>query len=187
MLHHLLLLHAHLLGIDLGEALDAEAPAVQTAAEGHVSDRRVHLQASHGRIAVSRNDDIHVLDGASESAVDLLNIHLHLQDTAVNLVDEKAWLHPFLQRLPENRLRLDSAALNAIHDHNRPVGDAQRRGHFRGEVHMTRGVNQIDEVWLGPCPVLTIVLEEEGDSGALDRHTALLLILPPLHELGITS
>ena len=187
MRHHLRLVHAHLLGVDLGKALGAEAPAMEAASEGHVALSRVHLQASHGRIAVGGDDDVHVLDGAAEAAVHLLDIHLHLQDASVHFVDEEARLDSLLEGLAQHGLRLDGAALDAVHHHDSSVGDAQGGRDLGREIHVAWGVNEIDEVGPWPFPVLAIMLEEEGHARALDGHPALLLILPPLHEAGIAG
>ena len=52
---------------------------------------------------------------------------------------EEAWLHPFLQGLPQHRLRLHGAALDAVHHHDGAVGDAQGGRHLGSENRVPNG------------------------------------------------
>mmetsp|Transcript_41289 Transcript_41289/g.74029 ORF Transcript_41289/g.74029 Transcript_41289/m.74029 type:complete len:228 (+) Transcript_41289:2101-2784(+) len=160
---------------------------MEAAAKRDIADARVHLQLAHGHVAVGGDDDVHVLNGAAETTVHLLHVHLHLKNAAVHLVDEEAWLHPLLQGLPENCLSLHCTALDAVHHHHGPVRDSQCRSDLRREVHMARGVDQVDEVRPGPLSIFSVVVEKQGHACALDRHAALLLILPRMREARLTS
>mmetsp|Transcript_42537 Transcript_42537/g.101379 ORF Transcript_42537/g.101379 Transcript_42537/m.101379 type:complete len:426 (+) Transcript_42537:1066-2343(+) len=124
-LHHLLLLHAHLGGIDLGKALSGEAPSVKAAAKRHSALLWGHLHITHQGIVVGGNDHVHVLDGLSEARIHVLGFHLQLQNAAIHLVHEEAWPHSLLQSLSQHRLRLHSAAFNAIHHDHGAVCDSQ--------------------------------------------------------------
>ena len=53
LLHHLVLLHAKLLGVHLGEGGRGEGPAVEPGAEGHCSLLWVHLHACKTALPVS--------------------------------------------------------------------------------------------------------------------------------------
>mmetsp|Transcript_57563 Transcript_57563/g.174050 ORF Transcript_57563/g.174050 Transcript_57563/m.174050 type:complete len:960 (+) Transcript_57563:128-3007(+) len=184
-LHHLLLVHAHLHRVDLGEALDVEAPAVEAAAEGHGALLRAHLVVAHQLVVVRRDDDVDVLDGLPEAPEHVLGLHLQLEDAAVHLVHEEARLHALRQRLPQHRLRLHGAAFDAVDDHHRAVGDPQGRRHLRGEVHVPRRVDEVDQVRLRALAVVLVELEVQGHAGALDRHAALLLVRARVREARV--
>ena len=67
------------------------------------------------------------------------------------------------------------------HDGDRPVQHTQRTFHLNSEVHVARGVNDVDtrlgELILGALPVA-------GGRGGGDGDTTLLLLLHPVHGSG---
>ena len=67
------------------------------------------------------------------------------------------------------RLRLDTA--DGTKDRDRAIEDAQRALHFRGEVDVARGVDNVDAV----------VPPETGRGRGGDGDASLLLLLHPIH------
>mmetsp|Transcript_22997 Transcript_22997/g.40618 ORF Transcript_22997/g.40618 Transcript_22997/m.40618 type:complete len:544 (-) Transcript_22997:17-1648(-) len=185
-LHHLLLLHAHLRGIDLGETLRSKTPSMQTTAECNGALLRCHLHIAHQRIVVGGNDHVHVLNGISEPGVHVLCLHLQLKDAAVHLVDKQARPNTLLQRLTQHGLRLHSTTFNAVNHHHGSVGDSQGCRHLRGEVNVARRIDQIDQVGNRALAILFVMLEIQGHPCALDCHTSLLFICPGVSEASIT-
>mmetsp|Transcript_104771 Transcript_104771/g.301505 ORF Transcript_104771/g.301505 Transcript_104771/m.301505 type:complete len:435 (-) Transcript_104771:52-1356(-) len=184
-LHHLLLVDAHLRGVDLREALHVETPSVEAAAECHGALLGGHLDVAHKLIVVGGDDHIHVLDGLSETTVHVFGLHLQLEDATVHLVDEEARAHTLGQRLAQHGFRLHRAALNAVHDDHGAVCDAQGRGHLGGEVHVTGGIDEVDQVRLASRAVILVILEVQGHAGAFDRHATLLLVRAGVCEAGV--
>mmetsp|Transcript_38448 Transcript_38448/g.84313 ORF Transcript_38448/g.84313 Transcript_38448/m.84313 type:complete len:324 (-) Transcript_38448:218-1189(-) len=184
-LHHLLLIDAHLCGVDLGEALDVEAPAMQPAPEGNGALLWRNLHVTHQGIIVGGDDDVHILDSLTEARVHVLRLHLQLENATVNLVDKEARPHSLCQRLTQHSLRLHGAALDAVHDNHRSISDTERSSHLRGEVNVARRVNEVDQVRLRSLSIVVVMLEVQGDAGALDRHAALLLVCSRVRETSI--
>ena len=163
-LHHLFLLNTHLLRIDLGKSLSGEAPSMQTAAKCDSTLLRLHLHITHQRIIVGGNNHVHILNGIAETRVHVLCFHLQLQNATVHFVHKQAGPHTLLKSLAQHSLGLDSTALNAINDHHRTIGDSKSCSHFRGEVDVTWGVNQVDQVRNSSLAILLIVFEVQGHS-----------------------
>jgi hypothetical protein len=89
----------------------------------------------------------------------------------VHLVDEGDAGDVVLVGLAPDRLRLGLDAGHRIEDRHRPVEDAERPLHLRGEVDVPGGVDDVDPV----------VLPEAGGSGGGDRDPPLLLLFHPVH------
>mmetsp|Transcript_65544 Transcript_65544/g.104280 ORF Transcript_65544/g.104280 Transcript_65544/m.104280 type:complete len:218 (-) Transcript_65544:59-712(-) len=159
---------------------------MQTAAKCDSTLLRLHLHITHQRIIVGGNNHVHILNGIAETRVHVLCFHLQLQNAAVHLVHKQAGPHTLLKSLPQHGLGLDSAALNAINDHHRTIGDSKSCSHFRGEVDVTWRVNQVDQVRNSSLAILFIMLEVERDAGALDGHAAFLFIRPGVGEARIS-
>ncbi len=79
----------------------------------------------------------------------------------------------FVGLMPDSlRLRLH-ASLGAQHRHT-AVQNAKRAFHFHGEVHVARGVDDID----------SMTIPRAGGSGGGNGDTSLLLLLHPVHGGG---
>ena len=90
----------------------------------------------------------------------------------VHLIDVRHAGNLIFVRLTPHRLRLGlHAALGAEHRHG-AVQDAQRALHFHREIHVTRGVNDVD----------SMILPETGRRRGRDRDAALLLLFHPVHR-----
>jgi hypothetical protein len=112
---------------------------------------------------------------------------LQLEDASINLVDKEARLHTLGQRLTEHGLGLHRAAFNAIHHNHCSIGNSESGGHLRGEINVSWGINQVDQVRLGALAILRIVLEVQGHASGFDGHASLLLIGTGVGESSITS
>src|SRR6056297_2104418 len=132
-------------------------------------------------------DVVHVLGHPADELVDvgddghqpllhLLRPLLKLGDEAVDLVDEQRRLHALAERLPEHRLGLRHRALDGVDDHQRAVDRAHRAGDVATEVHVARGVDEVDEV------VGVLVLVGHRNVRRVDGDTALLLVLLRVHR-----
>ena len=62
------------------------------------------------------------------------------------LVDGEHGPDALAEGLAQHGLGLHADALNDVDHHQRAVGDAQRRGDLGREVHVARGVDQVDQV-----------------------------------------
>src|SRR5712691_1034427 len=112
----------------------------------------------------------------AEPVADHLEAHVEVGADAVHLVDEDDPWHAVAVRLAPHRLGLRLAAAHGIQHGHRTVEDAQAALHFDGEVHVSRGVDDVDAVLLieaGP---------ESGRRGRRNRDAALLLLLHPVHR-----
>lgn len=107
--HHLSLLHAELLGVDVGETLDVEGPAVETGTEGDGTLLGPDGGITHGLVLVGGHEDVDVLAGLTETDVHVLGFHGQLQDAAIDLVQEQARHDTLLEGLTEHGLGLDGA------------------------------------------------------------------------------
>src|SRR5699024_7139761 len=100
------------------------------------------------------------LDGdgvALEALVDHPQYIVEVSAHDVHLVDVDHAGHVVVVRLTPNGLRLGLHAALGAHDSNAAVQDAQGALHLHGEVHVARGVDDVDaglgELVLGPLPV----------------------------------
>src|SRR5712692_8605409 len=156
-------------------------------------DRAFDVLLSHGLVVVHDLDFAHQIDesrkqlaGAerhldrhrlrAEPVADHLEAHVEVGADAVHLVDEDYPRHAVAVRLAPHRLGLRLDAAHGIQHGHCAVEDAQAALHFDGEVHVSRGVDDVDAVLLieaGP---------ESGRRGRRDGDAALLLLLHPVHR-----
>ena len=105
-----------------------------------------------------------------EILVDLLEHPVHVRRRKIDLVDHRQQLEVVLEGQIQvgDCLRLDP--LGRVDDDDRAVARHQRAPHLVGEVHVTRGVNQVQPAGLPvPCGV------GERDRVALDRDSPFAL------------
>ncbi len=93
---------------------------------------------------------------------------------AVHLVDVGDLGDVVLGRLEPDLLGLRLDAAHAAEDDDGPVEHAQRAFHFRREIDVARGIDDVDAV----------VVPETGGGGGGDGDAALLLLLHPVHDGG---
>ena len=188
LLHELLNVKLELGGVHTSEAGKGEGPAEKGGTEGNGTDGGVDLLAlAHVVALVGGDNDVGVLNNALEVLVHGLAINLELEDTAIDLVNEEDGLDLLTEGLTEHGFSLDADTLDVIDDDESTVSDTEGGGDFGGEVNVTGGVNQVDEV--GPDFLLVddVGLEVEGDTGGLDGDTALLFVLTGVGGANVTS
>ena len=166
-LHHILGdgLHAHILAqlvvIDVGVHLHQINDALEgvLSADGQLDGHRIALQS--------------VVDHVQH--VEEIGAH------DVHLVDVDHAGHAVVVGLTPHSLRLGLHAALGAHDGNRAVQHTQGTLHLHGEVHVTRGIDDVQtglgELVLGALPVA-------GGSGGGDGDTTLLLLRHPVHGGG---
>merc|ERR1711968_55277 len=196
---HLSLRDTELLGVDAGEALQSETPAVEAGTEGNTALVRVELDLADGLILVGGQDDVDGLDGTLEVLVGLLGVKLQLQESAIQLVHHEHRADTLGHSLAQHGLGLHADTLDAVDDDKGTVGDTESGSHLRGEVNVAWGVNQVDQesdvdgVPLGLGERLEVRdavlgdLEVQGDTGGLDGDAAVLLVLAGVRETGVAS
>ena len=94
----------------------------------------------------------------------------------VHLVHERDARDAVLVGLPPDGFRLRLHAGHGIENSHAAVQDAQRALHFDGKVHVTRRINDIDQVGL----IVTLPARRGGRRGNGDP--ALALLLHPVHR-----
>mmetsp|Transcript_118992 Transcript_118992/g.167236 ORF Transcript_118992/g.167236 Transcript_118992/m.167236 type:complete len:244 (-) Transcript_118992:32-763(-) len=122
---HLLLLHAHLLGVHLGEVAHREAPTLRSTAERHSAlEVRIDLKISGAGTGVGGEDHVHQVDAPATRLVDTFGIsRLH---RLVQLVHEDGGPEAGCASLPQDGLVFDSQALNEIVHHNDASSSIER-------------------------------------------------------------
>jgi len=124
---------------------------------------------------------VDLVDDLPEPDLHLHLVDLELVDEPVDLVDEEDGADPLLEGLPQHRLGLGHGALDGIHEHDRTVDSPHGPGHVTAEVHVSRGVDHVDQVFL------PLVLVDHGDVACVDRDPAGLLLLVGVHEELLAS
>src|SRR5690606_32471505 len=147
---------------------------------GFVPDDRLHLdEVDHSLERVFCTDGPH--DGHGVGLQTQLELVIHLEEVGtgtVHLVDERQTGNPVLVRLAPYSFRLGlNTAHSAIHHHG-AVEHTHGTFNFNGEVHVSRGVDDVDAV-LGvivrhPAP-------EGGRGSGRNGDAALLLLFHPVH------
>lgn len=107
----------------------------------------------------------------TEAVDDRVDGEVEVRTELVHLVDEADTGDVVLVRLTPHGLGLGLDALLAVEDGDRTVEDAERTLHLDREVHVTRGVDDVD----------LVVVPEARRRGRRDRDAALLLLRHPVH------
>jgi len=145
-LSHLLEGHTKLLGVHAPKLGQGEGPPVETGRETDSALLGINLQVfAHGSVVVGRDGHVDVFNMLGEVGVHGLPVELKLEETAVKLVDGEHGLDTLTQRLAKHSLGLHRHTVDGVHNHERAVGDTERRSHLSGEVNVTRRVDEVDE------------------------------------------
>ena len=201
--HHLVLGDTELGTVGTGKLFKGEGPLMEAGAEGDGSCGGIDLAVTKGLVVVHGNDDIDGLDGTAEGLVELLSGKLKLEKCAINLVNHEHGADTFRDGLAEDGLGLNADTVNGVDDDEGSVSDTEGGGDLRGEVNVTGGIDEVDQIGvrvnlnvggLGLLvldvlrhllllvlgherdTLLHVVLEEHGNSGGLDGDTTLGLI-----------
>ena len=134
-------------------------------------EQRGHALAGAG------GDLVDLLGLASQQLADLVGHELHLGGVHVYLVEHGDYLQPVVDGHVEvgDGLRLD--ALGRVHHEQRPFARGDRAGDLVGEVHVARGVDEVQPVGLASAVV------EHLYRVALDGDALLLLEVHVVEDL----
>ena len=156
---------------------DAERPLVERAPERDVtgSDLQSPLVLQIVR-ELLQDPRVHLRDDLHEPLLHLLRGDLELVHEPVDLVDEEDGLHPLLQRLTDHGLGLGHDALHRVIQDDHAVDRPHRARDVPAEVHVTRGVDEVNQV------LLPINLVDHRRDCRVNRDPAGLLLLVVVHE-----
>ena len=118
------------------------------------------------------------LDGERCGSEHILHLTDNLEEVcsgAVHLVNVTDAGHVVFVSLTPYGLALRLNSAHGAESSDGTVEHTQRTLHLNGEVDVSRGVDQVDFVFVVP------VVPESGGSGGGDCDTALLLLLHPVH------
>mmetsp|Transcript_147473 Transcript_147473/g.209339 ORF Transcript_147473/g.209339 Transcript_147473/m.209339 type:complete len:807 (+) Transcript_147473:64-2484(+) len=190
--HHLFLFHAKLGSVHHGKLAQSETPAVQTRAKGNGTLSGINLHVTEQLVVIGGNDHIGRLDGTREGLVGGFTVKLEFQEGTVHLVDHEHGLDTLTKSLPEHSLGLDAHAFHAVDDHKGTIGHTQGSSHFRGEIHMAWGINQVDQetrsvVQRNALHEMRGQLIVQRHTGGLDGNATVLLVLTSVSVPGLTG
>src|SRR5438067_2455015 len=121
---------------------DGQGPLVERAAEGDAARFDVdHPLLSHVLREPLADAVVDLRDDLREALLHLVRRDLQLVHEAVDLVDEQGRPHAFLQRLPDDRLRLRHDPFDRIDEDDDPIDRAHRAGDVPAKVHVTGWVD----------------------------------------------
>lgn len=208
--HHLLLVDTELLGVTAGELAEGEGPSMQARGKSDSAPFWVDLDVTQGSVVEGGDGDIDVLNRATERLVKLLLADLKLEEGPVDLVDDDNGLDTLSQSLTKYRFGLYTDAIDTVDNDEGAIGNTESGSYFRGEIDVSRGVNQVDQkstayagyqlcstevnitvntfgLLLNCTNVLFIHLEVHRDSGRFDGDTTFFLVLPCIRESHFSS
>ena len=167
---------------------------METGAESNGTAVRIDLNITEVLVEVGGDDDVNGLDSTRERLVQILLGLLQLKKSTVNLVDDQDRLDTLGQGLTQYSLGLDTDTRNAVDDDQGTVSDTESSGDLRGEVNVTRRVDQVDNE-LGAIDLLGDLLQVllilhlgiQGDGSGLDGDTPILFIRTRIHETSLTG
>lgn len=128
--HHLGPVHTELLRVTGGELPEGETPAVKTGTKGNGSLVGVDLDITEGGVVVGGDDDVDGLNCPLESLVQVLLLHLQLEQSTVNLVDDDNGLDTLGQGLTEHGFCLYADTFDTVDDDEGAIGDTKGGGDF---------------------------------------------------------
>lgn len=139
-------------------------------------------------VTVSGNNDIDGFNGLGERLVSFLGVELEFKHSTIELVHHENGLDTFTESLTQDGFGLDANTFDAIDDDEGTISNTEGSSDFRGEIDVTGGINQVDEVVLvGETFEEGFHVVVEGDGGGLDGNATILFIRASIHETGITS
>ena len=149
-----------------------------------LAGRRRHLrhhgvqQFQHPLPGLGRHAQ-HVAGGAADDAGQLLRVQVRLGRGQVDLVQHGDQVQVSLEGQIQVGQRLGLDALGRVNQQDGALAGGQRPGHLVGEVHVARGVDQVEHVRpaIGAGP-------GQPDGLALDGDAALALDVHPVQVLG---
>ena len=163
---------AELLGVDHALGVFLEVPRLHSDEVDETPEVGLGAHRDLGGDGVGAEALLHGVDGVEEVGAD-----------AVVLVDERDAGHAVLGGLAPHGLGLRLDAGDGIEDGDGAVEDAQAALDLGREVHVARGIDDLEAVGLAVLDATGVVPEARGGSGG-DGHAALLLLDHPVHGSG---
>ena len=149
-LHELINRDLELFGVETGEVGQGEGPTEEGGTESNGTVGGVYLLGlTHIVTLVGGDNDVSVLNDTLEVLVHSLTIDLELEDTTVDLVDEEDGLDLLTEGLTEHGLSLHAHTFDVIDDDESTIGNTEGSSDLSGEIDVTGGIDQVDEVRLG--------------------------------------
>jgi len=136
------------IGEDVRESGEGESPNVFSGSEGDVSFLGQEIQVSHIRLFILRNNDVNHINDSDVILIHRFRVILEFKDLSIDFVDEKDWSDFFSHGLSEDGFGLDANSFNTVDDDEGTVGNSKCGGDFRGEIDVSWGVDEIDDVTL---------------------------------------
>ncbi len=172
------------------DAGDGAAVAVEVGIEDEGPERGTQVAArgrdpGHDRLQqggypgpVLGRDLEDLLPPRADQVPDLLGPPLRLGAGEVNLVEHRDDLEPGVQRQEKIGQGLGLDSLGGVHHQDGPLAGIERAGDLVGEVHVPRGVDQVEFVLLAIARLV-----RHADRVELDRDAALPLQVHGVEEL----
>ena len=139
-----------------------------------LGEHLLHVEAGLGR------HPGRVLGGQADHVLDLMHDPLRLRGGQVDLVDDGQDLEVVVDGQVHVGQGLGFDALGGVHHQHRPLAGFQGTGDLVGEVHVARGVDEVEHILL---PVGRGV--EHAHSGGLDGDAPLPLDVHGIEELSL--
>lgn len=136
------------------------------------------IQKRRYPLARAGGDSEYIILAAAQKIGDLVRHDIRLRGVHVDLVHHRDDLKPVVHSQIEIGNRLGLNALRRIHNQQRPLAGCDGAGNLVGKVHMTRSVDQIEDILLSLVGVLHL------DGVALDGDSLLLLKIHVIEDLG---
>lgn len=138
---------------------------------------RLHADQVHNALEVGLGTDRQLHDdrNGTEPVLDHVHAAVELGAGTVQLVHEADARHAVTVGLTPHRLGLRLNARDTVEHGDGTVEDAERTLHLDREVHVTRGVDDVDRV------VVVLKRPVTGGGSRGDRDATLLLLLHPVH------
>ncbi len=128
--------------------------------------------------ALLGGDRQNLLAPGPDQVDDLLGSPLRLRPGQVDLVEDRDDFEAGVERQEEIGERLSLDPLRRIHDEDRAFAGGEGPGHFVGEVHVSRGVDQVELIVLAVGGTVA-----HSDSVELDGDAALALEVHRVEQL----
>ena len=163
-------------GLGVADHVGGDVDGLEALAHAVFPHERLHLEQVDDALEVALGADrqLHERHRGVEAVLDHVDTAVEVGADAVHLVDEAHPRHVVLVGLAPHRLGLGLHAGDGVEHRDGAVEHAQGPLHLDGEVHVARGVDDVDP---GVAPLA-------GGRGARDRDAALLLLDHPVHDGG---
>jgi hypothetical protein len=153
----------------------------------------VNLAVTKGLVEVGCDNDVDGFDGTGEGLVQILLGNLQLEERAIDLVDDTNWLDTLGKSLTQDGLGLDTDTRDTVDDYEGTIGNTESSSDFRGEIDVTRRIDQVDQKLvalslLGDIlAILILHLSVKRDGSGFDGDTTVLLVLTSIGVSGFSD